>query len=119
MSRRIREEEEEEEEEEKKGSGEEELQQRLALAVGDTLQVGKDVLDLQQAFPEAGHGQDRELVARVDGQHGQEPPAAGGPVWGRLEEEEQEQEKNEETVLRVGTQELHKSPFAMFCLFMQ
>ena len=64
-------------------------------------------------------------MARVDGQHGQEPPAAGGAVGGRLEEEEeeeeeQEQEKNEETVLRVGTQELHKSPFAMFyCLFMQ
>ena len=68
MSRRIRED--EEEEEERKGSGEEvslgqgkkedveEVQQRLALAVGDTLQVGEDVLDLQQAFPEAGHGQD-------------------------------------------------------------
>ena len=58
------------------------------------------MLDLLQPLPEAGHGQDRELVARVDGQHGQEPPAAGGTVGGRLEkEEEEEEEENEEKVL--------------------
>ena len=102
MSWRIR----EEEEEGRKGSGEEEslgeeeeehVEERCALAVGDALQVGEDVLDLLQPLPEAGHGQDRELVARVDGQHGQEPPAAGGTVGGRLEKEEEEEE--EEKVL--------------------
>lgn len=44
------------------------------------------MLDLHQAFSEAGHGEDRELVAWVDRQHSQEPPAASWTVRSRLEE---------------------------------
>lgn len=56
------------------------------LLVGDALQVGEDVLDLDQAFAQRGHGKHRQLVARVDGQHGQQPPAASRTVGSRLEE---------------------------------
>lgn len=55
------------------------------LTVGDALQIGENVLDLHQALFEACHGEDRELVARVNGQHGQQPPAACGTVRSRLE----------------------------------
>lgn len=44
------------------------------LVVGDALQICEDVLDLHQAFFEAGHGEDRELVPRVNRQNSQEPP---------------------------------------------
>jgi len=55
------------------------------LVVGEALQVGEDMLDLDQAFSQGGEREDRELVARVDGQHGQEPPAAGRTVGRRLD----------------------------------
>ena len=44
------------------------------------------MLDLDQAFAQRGHGKHRQLVARVDGQHGQQPPAASRTVGCRLEE---------------------------------
>lgn len=59
---------------------------REALVVGDALQICEDVLDLNQAFFEGGHGQDRQLVSRVDRQNSQQPPAAGWTIRSRLEE---------------------------------
>lgn len=58
---------------------------REALVVGDALQICEDVLDFHQTVFEAGHGEDRELVPRVDGQNGQKPPTASWTVWSRLE----------------------------------
>lgn len=60
-----------------------------ALVVGDALEICEDVLYLHQAFFEAGHGEDRELVARVDRQDSQQPPAAGWTVWSCLEKRRQ------------------------------
>lgn len=62
-----------------------------ALVVGDALQICEDLLNLHQAVFEAGHGENGELVPRVDGQNGQQPPAASWTVWSRLETE---REKN-------------------------
>lgn len=63
------------------------------LLVGDALQVGEDVLDLDQAFAQRGHGKHRQLVARVDGQHGQQPPAASRTVGCRLKGRRRGKEK--------------------------
>lgn len=57
-----------------------EVQRMFALIVGDALQICEDVLDLHQAFFEAGHGEDRELVQWVDRQNSQEPPAASWAI---------------------------------------
>lgn len=59
---------------------------REALVVGDALQICEDVLDLNQTFFEGGHGQDRQLVSRVDRQNSQQPPAAGWTIRSHLEE---------------------------------
>lgn len=56
-----------------------------ALVVGDALQIREDVLDLQQAFFESGHGEDRQLVPWVDRQNSQEPPAARWTVRSGLD----------------------------------
>lgn len=61
-----------------------------ALVVGDALQICEDVLDLHQALFQAGQGEHRELVAWVDGQDGQEPPAARWAIGSRLQGEEEE-----------------------------
>lgn len=57
------------------------------LVVGDALQIGEYLLNLHQTLLEGGHGKHGELVARVDGKNGQEPPAAGRTVGRRLEEQ--------------------------------
>lgn len=57
-----------------------------ALVAGDALQICEDVLDLHQAFFEAGHGEDRQLVAWVDRQNSQQPPAARWTIRSCLEE---------------------------------
>lgn len=59
------------------------------LVVGDALEIGEDVLDLLQTFPQAAHGEHRQLIAGVDGQDGEEPPAARRPVGSGLEQQEQ------------------------------
>lgn len=56
------------------------------LVVGDALQICEYVLNLHQTLFEGGHGKHRQLVARVDGKHSQEPPAASRTVGRRLEE---------------------------------
>ncbi len=60
--------------------------EEAALVVWDALQICQDVLDLHQTFFEAGHGKDRELVARVNRQNSQKPPAASGTIRSCLEE---------------------------------
>lgn len=56
-----------------------------ALVIGDVLQIRENLLNLHQAVFEAGHGENGELVPRVDGQDSQQPPAASWTVWSRLE----------------------------------
>lgn len=76
------------------------------LVVGEALQVGEDVLDLHQALFEGGHGKHGELVARVDGKDGQEPPAASGTVGRRLEEQEQRRGALVESVVHMKSNHL-------------
>lgn len=51
-----------------------------ALDAGDALQICEYLLDLHQPFFEAGHGEDRQLIARIYRQNRQEPPAAGWSI---------------------------------------
>lgn len=49
------------------------------------------MLDFHQALSEAGHGEDRELVPRVNRQDSQEPPAASWTIGSCLEERKKEE----------------------------